>query len=1678
MIKRLLVLCLIFFSVYNLDAQPYGNEWINFTQKYYKIKITQNGVYRVPYTVLSNAGIPINSIDPRNIQIFNKGKEQAIYISGESDGVFNTNDYIEFYAEKNDGSLDSALYTYAKFVPNPYYSLINDTAVYFLTWNNSTNNKRLTLETDSNFSGYTPENYFLKEEIKDIHDKYYFGETNDVAGTDSRYTRSEGWFDANEIDIGNSKAYSINTNNLYASGPNTLIKSVALGASKNKYELDLGNDDHRLKIEFKGSSGNYQQLVDTTFKGYEANKFAFSITSSLLGNTTTDFNYSSIPINSVSSNRTVVSYIYVKYPHTFDLEGANNFTLFVPHNSSQSKMLLNISNFNTSGIALFYDLSNNKRIDVVTTGNTNHSLLLPTSGSEIKCFITSDNAITTIASISPINTSAQFTDFNALAVDSAFVIITHPSLMGSQITGAIKYKDYRSSNTWGGLHNVIIADINELYDQFAYGIVKSPLSIRHFADYMLDKYPTPPQNLFLFGKSIHMRLCRQSTTNYSNCLVPSFGNPSSDNLFTSELNSNNIAPAIPTGRLAAKTLSQADLYLNKVEQYENRTTNPPDKWMKHILHFGGGQDIGEQATFKNYLNVYKGIIEDSLYGGKVVKEFFKTSSAPIQINVSDTLEDLINEGVSLMTFFGHASGTGFDQSIDDVNTYNPLSGHYPFLLANSCYAGDFHSTGISSSETFMLVPNKGMIGYLGSVGLGVPYALNIFSKEFYTQIALTSYNKSVGNCIRNTITLIGPNALSDTLLKATCYEMNLHGDPALKLNTHDLPDYKITSNDIFFDITKTDSFIVYAVRRNVGRAINDSIFTELTRIFPNGDVESFLHRGKAPIYADTIPFKLPVDFGRGIRLNKIKISLDISSELAESNEFNNTDSANLLITGGDIMPVYPYEFAIIPADTVTLKASTADPLAKAKDYIFQIDTVDTFNSGFKQTIKKNSTGGVITWKPLLLPNDSMVYYWRVSPDSIDTTGYKWRESSFQYINNKRGWSQAHFFQYKNDGYEYVKFNRPQRKFDFVNDIQQISCTNGMPNYFNYSDICYKINGQPQNSSSFADPGIIFSVFDPISGKPWQNSPQGNNLGLYGSIFARPVGWPPKNAFDFRQSNTADEDTITKFINKIPTGYHVLAYTYSYHNAPNYGVNLRNAFKSLGSTQIDNVPAARVYIFWGRKGNTNLSKEVIGTSVSSIEKLDTSITTNWNVGHIASPVIGPALSWGSLHWRSHSLETGNTKDTIYLRVIGIKANGTEDMLVHFPKDSMDVLSLSSYVDVNTYPYIRLVAFMRDDSLKTPPQIERWQVIYSPVPEAALNPPVGYAINKDTLEEGEDLSIVLPIQNISEYNFNDSLLVTYWIQDANNVKKVLPNKLKKSPFVPSQIIFDSLKINTVGFPGKNYLWVEANPVNQPKSQLEQYHFNNIIRIPFTVSNDKINPLLDVTFDGIHILNNDIVSAKPNILIQLKDENKFLALNDTTDFKVFIKKPNSSVEQRIYFHPDTMTFIPAELPNNSCKINYTPKFPIDGTYQLIIQAQDKSDNTPGTGELGPIDYKINFKIENKIAITEVMNYPNPFSTSTRFVFTLTGYKVPTDFKIQIMTITGKVVREIFLDELGPIHVGRNITDYAWDGKDQFGDQLANGVYLYRVITRMDGEDIEKIQTEADQYFKKGWGKMYLMR
>ena len=104
---------------------------------------------------------------------------------------------------------------------------------------------------------------------------------------------------------------------------------------------------------------------------------------------------------------------------------------------------------------------------------------------------------------------------------------------------------------------------------------------------------------------------------------------------------------------------------------------------------------------------------------------------------------------------------------------------------------------------------------------------------------------------------------------------------------------------------------------------------------------------------------------------------------------------------------------------------------------------------------------------------------------------------------------------------------------------------------------------------------------------------------------------------------------------------------------------------------------------------------------------------------------------------------------------------------------------------------------------------------------------------------------------------------------------------------------------------------------------------------------------------------------------------------------------------------------------------------------------------------------------SISNVYNYPNPFSTKTHFVFTLTGSTFPDDILIQIFSVSGRVVKEINLSEIGNIKIGHNKTDYFWDGTDHYGDRLANGIYFYKVTAKIN----EWLEISFND--KKGWIK-----
>jgi hypothetical protein len=1708
--KKILLFSLLFSLNFCYQAQNFGNEWINYDQSYYDFKVYKEGIYRIDYQTLANSGINTNLFSSANMQLFGREKEQAIFVVDGGDNNFGPGDYFLFYANKNDGWLDSTLYEDPNTIGNPSYSLFNDTIHYFFTWNNSTNNKRFVYENDNSFSNYTPAPFILVK--SENTQTVYYNDAQIQNGIKlSVYTPGEGYC-SGMMDGGGSTA-GVNFP-LYFNTPHVYTGSGAPqaffhGKSNSNSNASAANPPYNHHLRW--TIGLFEHvLVDTIFGGYKQIITNKNIPLPNLTSGTTVSNFRIVNDLEALTDYQTFSYASLTYPRLTNFSGVNFDKFFIKNDPFSSKVRLDISNTSINSPILI-TLGQTPRFVVPTAnGAGNWQALVPNDASVNQFAILADASLIINMSdtLKAINGNGLFTNFNEFSYDSVNLMVYHPSL----ITSSTAYKDYRSS-TDGGSYNVVMANIEELYMQFGGGIEKHNASIRRFAHFAYTKAERKPAALTILGKGYKSFISRAYTDVFKINLIPSFGHPGSDICYTSQLEGSGYAPLIPTGRISATKDEVLMDYLNKLKDYENQqdTTHvydtPNKDWQKQILHFSGGSHTNEQNKFFAYMNSFKSIIENAYFAGNVTT-FRKVSSDPLDPSLLNKLSNELKNGVSLMTFFGHSSAVGFDISVDDPSNWEN-EGKYPVVIGNGCYSGDMYGGTTSFGEKLVNSPNRGAIAFLASSGLEYDNVAFTYCNELYNQFSPTSYGLPISHQIKKTIESLQSqsNNVPIEYLKSTFGATNLNGDPLLKLNWHTKPEIEITNQSLYFqptDVNLTiDSIDVVLVIKNLGISVTDTFYVEITRRFPNSDMDSVYKIQYTSLhYVDTLKLKIPLQANIGIGINNITALVDLPESLIEEQyeEVTNNGTEKVLFLKLDaIQPIYPYEFAVIPRDTVTVKASTTNPIGGMKTYRFELDTTDLFDSPIKRHYTFSALGGIkevhhSQWLnesgqsfPLIC-QDSTVYFWRTA---IDSSELIWSESSFQYIKGKEGWGQDHFFQFKNNSFSNVTYDRINRKRGFE-PIEKTLRIDVFDKIANIEETAYYIDNQRQDyGMCWLDPSIHLAVIDPISLKPWFtiNNPETDtheghdllNINQYSACRPR-----QEKYFIYRQ-NLEGLTNLNTILNSdiIPDGHYVVLYSVNYTDYSFWDENipsLYDAFSNLGSNLIQPGLSENCFAFFTQKGFPEKTIEKIATVDGEKLTIETTINSGDYLGTETSKFIGPSSEWKTIYWKQDPSEP-SIGDTTQLEISLFNVYGglVSHIETIFTRND-SIVDLSNLIDAKKYPYIKLTAVYNDKVTFTPAQNDRWHVLYTPVPEAAIDGSMGYTWlpKVDTLNEGQNFSFAVDIKNISDYPM-DSLLVNYWVEDQKHFKHVIPYERQDSLRV-LQKMRDTITFSTTGLPGINSLWMEINPyINGTlvKDQLEQYHFNNLLQVPFYVKGDDVNPILDVTFNGRHILNGDIIDPESEIYITLKDDNPYLVMNDISDttlFGIFLTYPDGT-QRRIPFLDGSgntvLQWYPAESQYKKFKIIYPALFEEDGVYTLLVQGSDRSGNLSGD-----LDYKISFEVIHESSITYLMNYPNPFSTSTRFVFTLTGSEVPDEIIIQIMTVTGKVVREITEDQLGPIHIGRNITEYAWDGTDEFGDRLANGVYLYRVLSQIKGEDIKHRETDGDIYFKKEFGKMYLMR
>ncbi len=1642
MMSRLLFFlgCWVGLSTLATAQFEYGNDWYrqNAGQDFVKLTVTEDGIYRVYKQDLIDAGYDVENVNQAFLKLYYRGQEVPLFVARSG----NSFAFLEFFGRFNDGDIDSILYrdpingTHATDEqPNDFTSIFDDRSAYFLTWGRAPGSARYFSLFDPTYGLYTPEPHFRYRSLinygpGDPGAAYINGgggAFDPFFTLNSDYITGEG-FVGPAFSPTNTFLVNVPTPDAVITGRPMTVQTRVYGRSNSPHDLllTLDNDDARpivdttiliSQVYIKTFTGTYlpgAPLGDEVELAYRSRR------------TSTDNNH--------------VCWTSITYDRTPNLAGDS--TIAIQSWDKTQRSLLELEEVRGNDSLYVYDVSNRIR-HIGLIDNDRGRIIIQGFPNSRDLFLATDVAIK-----KPVIESAAFGDLFQPDRGADFVIIAPRGLSAS----AEAYQTYRASASVNPKTATVVYT-DDIYNEFSYGSV-TPLAIKRFCKYALDNWQVKPTYFLLWGKGYNRTRGRDE----NDFMVPTFGYPATDYEYVGHFDESstdlNLEAAI--GRVNLFNDQEGLAYLAKVDQYEHTSW---DGYFKEAVHLGGGASQGEQLSIGDAFDFFLEQYLNEPLGGNTF--YFQKTSSDVQIDPADaTYHEKISEGVGLIHFFGHSTSNILDISIRFPSEYNNF-GRYPLMLAMGCYGGDFTASGTTFGERWVKEPGRGSIGYLANSSAGYLQPLKDFGRVLYTQMFQINGGQSIGVVMRNTL-----NTYTDSLVgiqfRNHGRQLNLQGDPAIQIKFPELPDLAIDQTSISFEpenfTAQDDSFRINIAIQNQGLATTDSFQIQVSQRLPSGD--TYVHpivKVKGVIYQDSISFILKNPVGNEMTgQNTFEVYIDAEDVIQEYTEANNIVRVDRLVPGNIPAILYPTEYAIIGENNISLQASAFFMTAETDvAYVFEIDTTAQFDSPAK--VSSGTVIGKATFAEWQVPftlKDSAVYFWRVRLQNVQPS--VWSSASFRYIADQVGWGQARFSQFDKSDVSGITSDRIQQEwlfgelgieFEFrviPTGVGNFQTSRGGSLVFNAG-----LNGLGRDK-------LIFFTIDPVTLTIRENE-----------FFFGPFGFIniPAEVYKLRDAITNARE-----------GDYIVVATYGSPNVNAMPDDIYDLLEAQGvSSTLRLLKTGEPFLVFTQKGNLNNAIEIYAPNQGNDLVIRKTLVSRSSSGAIRSTRIGPSLNWQSLDWNWRTNDRV-LEETAVVEVYGERADGTDSLV--FSNLAKGIYDLST-VNANTFPYMRLNTIVEDTVNRTAPQLNDWQVYYVPAPDAVVDLDTDFEFRSDTIFEGQELYLRMGARNIGQIDM-DSLKVALWIEREDRSTLVLDTLtiaplLANGPTVPFEYRFNS---NNKGLSGDILFSVEVNP---GQVEPEQNQFNNIFVQPVHVINDLTNPLMDVTFDGKHIMDGDFVSPQPEILIEINDDNEFIAITDSTAFEVYFKAGIFAgiPTERLQVPSDSrVRWEPASLPENRARLYFYPgqEVPLqDTTYTLRIQGTDQNGNAAGEGSNY---YEITFRVENQSTITNVFNYPNPFSSATRFVYTLTGAMVPEVFQLHIYTISGKLVKVVDFVELGEVFVGNNITNYAWDGTDEYGDALANGVYLYRTVVRMPGQEIELRDQNTSQYFKNGWGKMVIMR
>jgi len=830
----------------------------------YKILIRDEGIYKVSYNDFISAGISPNSVDPRTIKIINKGQEIPIYFKGQSDGIFDYEDYFEFYGKAVRG--DSS-----------YFHQFSNSNVYYMSLTGSLGARMV----EENGTPILPGIATVPFATKVLHFE-----------KDSLFYRLSGWSSSQNdrwfwkrLDYPESAVIPLNI----PSPAGTINDSFTIRGSIH----GITTDEHHVQLLINGIMIADLIWMDQYEKTFSA-KFPCTVIND--GNNSLTIKHAS---TTSTSNKVLINWFEVEYKWGF--EASSGYLSFGPGSASSDSLV----QYTITGLSSYMNEVYKAGISKIT----NPTISLGASGldytlsfqdrvfggEEYLVVQNDDKKRLLPGDIIPNDPS----DLRTKSVNGSRYVVIGPDNLAQSAEKMVllrraKYPD------------ALYVSTSDIYDEFNWGI-PSDAAIRDFIRYAFANWTVQPDYVLLLGDGSYdprnvLGNSKQDQVPVHLTRTDYYGGVADDDYYA-RVNGDDYLPDLSIGRLPINSNEEFEIWDSKRQLYEQRLFL--DRWHKDIL-FVAGWPLNPEDNFYKPSDILASRISPTCDVSKVYHGY--------SFQNKEDLINRFNQGAAVAMFFGHGGAQLWSHGsffwYYDVLRLNNW-GRWPLIGSFTCSSGAFESPNYQSLSESFIFNYGGGIGVFSSSGASYGDSITgcILEKTFIEAFDQKGLRNFGDIAIAAKYGLSGQFPLSGQNLDMLV-SYNLLCDPATRLA---LPDTGLKVDISNTAVTAGDSTLITITGPFSAGIATITLFDanqriSLQKVFPSltGQAQTYL----------SIPDSVPA----GRAMVKIYVKDDHSDWVA----FDYLGIDSPAISGFKVMPPSPTDIDSIQISSIIQSLSGVD----------------------------------------------------------------------------------------------------------------------------------------------------------------------------------------------------------------------------------------------------------------------------------------------------------------------------------------------------------------------------------------------------------------------------------------------------------------------------------------------------------------------------------------------------------------------------------------------------------------------------------------------------------------------------------------------------------------------------------------------------------------------------------